>query len=179
MNASTRSRTPLDLSENSKITPSPLTTAGEPILAQHNRRRNRPRFVGPIESVVVMRRNALRKNLALAAKNVVGGDFQIIQDVTQVLLAAAVQVGLNSIGNPGDKVSGFGPAHVFFEDVGLHPTGEPVEVYIARHAGECAHLNRWLVDGLTPRFRHGLPHAYLLPRRIPGLLSCTAEGGQG
>src|SRR3712207_4414244 len=140
MNASTRSRTPLVFSENSKITPSPLTTAGEPILAQHDRRRNRPRFVGPIESVVIMGRNALRKNLALAAKNVVGGDFQVIQDVTQVLFAA-VQVGLNSIGNPGDEVSGFGPAHVFFESVGLHSTGEPVVVYIARRAGGCAHLN--------------------------------------
>jgi hypothetical protein len=44
-----------------------------------------------------MGRNALRKYLALAAKNVVGGDFQVIQDITQVLFAAAVQVGLNSI----------------------------------------------------------------------------------
>ena len=125
-----------------------------------------------------MGRNALRKNLALAAKNVVGRDVQVIQDVTQVLLAAAVQVGLNSLGNPGDKVSGLGPAHVFFEDVGLHPTGEPVVVYIARRPGGCAHLNRWLVDGLTPRFRHGLPHAYRFTRCIPSLLSCTAEGGK-
>src|SRR5687768_15347514 len=96
MNASTRSRNSLVFSETSKITPSPLTTAGEPILAQHHRRRNRPGFSAPYESVVVMGRNALRKSLSLAANSVVGGDVQAIKDVTQVLFAA-VQVGLNSV----------------------------------------------------------------------------------
>ena len=114
----------------------------------------------------------------LTAKRVVGRNLQVVQDVTQVLVIATVQVGLNSIGYPGGEVLDFGFAHILFEDVGLHPTGEPVVVYIARRAGGCAHLNRWLVDGLTPRFRHGLPRAYLFTRRIPSLLSCTAEGGK-
>jgi hypothetical protein len=46
---------------------------------------------------------APRKSPLLAAKKSVGGDLEIIQDVTQVLFAAAVQIGLNSIGNPGSK----------------------------------------------------------------------------
>src|SRR5215203_5289770 len=53
MNASTRSRNSLVFSETSKITPSPLTTAGEPILAQHHRRRNHTESLPPVESVVV------------------------------------------------------------------------------------------------------------------------------
>src|SRR5687768_4782973 len=53
-----------------------------------------PQVLGPVESVVVMGRNALHKSMSLAAKNVVDGDVQVIQDVTQVLFAA-VQVGLN------------------------------------------------------------------------------------
>src|SRR5215208_4946576 len=85
MNASTRSRNPLVLSESSKTTTSPLTTAGEPILAHHHGRRNRFRFLGSVDLVVVMGRKAPRKSLLLAAKKSVGGDVKIIQDVTQVL----------------------------------------------------------------------------------------------
>ena len=177
MNASTRSRNPLVLSESSKTTTSPLTTAGEPILAQQHGRRNRLLPFALVQAVIVMGRNALRKNPFLAAKQVVGGDVKVIQDVTQVLFAA-VQVGLNSIGNPGGDVSGFGPAHVLFEDVGLHPTVERVVIYISGRTGGCARLNRWLVGGLGLRFRHGPPHSFLVPRRIPGLLPCTAEAGK-
>src|SRR5918912_2171369 len=61
MNASTRSRNPLVLSESSKTTTSPLTTAGEPILAHHPGRRNRFRFLGSVDLVVVMGRKAPRK----------------------------------------------------------------------------------------------------------------------
>jgi hypothetical protein len=95
-----------------------------------------------------MGRKAPRKNLSLAAKKVVGRDVKVIQDATQVLFAAAVQVGLNSIGNPGSKVFGFGPAHIFFEDVGLHPAVDPVVIYIAGRAGGCARLNRWIMGSI-------------------------------
>src|SRR5919107_5380448 len=170
MNASTRSRNPLVLSESSKTTTSHLTTAGEPILAHHHGRRNRFRFLGSVDLVVVMGRKAPRKSLLLATMKSVGGDVK----VTQVLFAAAVQIGLNSIGNPGSKVSGLGPAHVFFEDVGLHPAVDPVVIYVAGRTGGCAHLNRWIMGGLEPHFCFCLPYAFLFTRCIARLLSRTA-----
>jgi hypothetical protein len=97
-----------------------------------------------------MGRKASRKSLLLAAKKSVGGEVKVIQDVTQVLFAAAVQIGLNPIGNPGSKVSSLGPAHVFFEDVGLHPAVDPVVIYVAGRTGGCAHLNRRIMGGLEP-----------------------------
>src|ERR687890_311422 len=133
MNASTRSRKALVFSESSKTTTSPLTTAGEPILAQHHGRRNPGEGLGAVDLVVVMGWKAPRKSLSLTTKKVVGGDVKVIQDVTQVLVAA-VQVGLNSIGYSGGKVFGFGPAHVLFEDVGLHSAVDPVVIYIAGRA---------------------------------------------
>src|SRR5215216_793499 len=178
MNASTRSRNSLVLSESSKTTTSPLKTAGEPILAHHHGRRNRPRFLGSVDLAVVIGRKAPRKSLLLAAKKSVGGDVEIIQDVTQVLFAAAVQIGLNSIGNPGSKVSCLGPAHVFFEDIGLHPAVDPVVIYVAGRAGGCAHLNRWIMGGLEPHFCFCLPYAFLFTRCIARLLSRTARAGK-
>src|SRR5215212_8969744 len=177
MNASTRSRNPLVLSESSKTTTSPLTTAGEPILAHHPGRRNRPRFLGSVDLVVVMERKAPRKSLLLAVKKSVGGDVKVIQDVTQVLFAA-VQIGLNSIGNPGSEVSGLGPAHVFFEDVGLYPAVDPVVIYVAGRTGGCAHLNRWIMGGLELHFCFCLPYAFLFTRCLARLLSRTTRAGK-
>src|SRR5918994_6105270 len=58
MNTSTRSRKSLVLSENSKITTSPLTTDREPILAQHHGRRNPGEGLGDVNLAVVMEREA-------------------------------------------------------------------------------------------------------------------------
>src|SRR5215213_9914578 len=102
MKASTRSRKSLLFSEISKTTTSP----------SHNSRRadsgtascvsQSGRGPWAISLVVVMERKAPRKSLPLATKKGGGGG---VQDITQVLVAA-VQVGLNSIGNPGSKGSG-------------------------------------------------------------------------
>jgi hypothetical protein len=124
-----------------------------------------------------MGRKAPRKSLLLAAKKSVGGDVKVIQDVTQVLFAA-VQIGLNSIGNPGSKVSGLGPAHVFFEDVGLYPAVDPVVIYVAGRTGGCAHLNRWIMGGLELHFCFCLPYAFLFTRCLARLLSRTTRAGK-
>src|SRR5918993_4721279 len=58
MNASTRSRKVLLFSESSKTTTTPLTTAGEPILAQHHGRRNPGEDLGCVDLGVVMGREA-------------------------------------------------------------------------------------------------------------------------
>jgi hypothetical protein len=70
----------------------------------------------------------------LAAKTFVGRDIQVIHDVAQVLVVATVQIGLNPIGNPDLEVSGFGPAHLFLEDMGLHPAIDPEVIHIATRA---------------------------------------------
>jgi hypothetical protein len=78
--------------------------------------------------------NAADNSGELAAKTFVGRDIQVIQDVAQVLVVAAVQVGLNPMGNPGGEVSGFGPAHLFLEGMSLHPAIDPVVIHIATRA---------------------------------------------
>src|SRR5215211_3114828 len=98
MKASIRARRSLVLSENSKNKTSPLTAS-------------LGRFHNP---------------LALATKAFVGGNVYLIQDVAQVLVATAVQVGLHPVGDPGGEILDFGLAHIFFEDVDLHPTIVPV-----------------------------------------------------
>src|SRR5215211_3444786 len=147
MNASTRSLKALVFSESSKTTTSPLTTAGEPILAQHHGRRNPGESLGAVDLVVVMGWKAPRKSLSLTTKKVVGGDVYVIQDVTQVLVVATVQVGLNSIGYSGGEVFCFGLAHTFLEDVGLHATAVPVLLFLADRISGGARLSRWVVGG--------------------------------
>src|SRR5215208_1211008 len=100
MKASTRSRKSLVFSEISKTTTSPSHNSRRADSGTASWASQSGRGPWAIDLVVVMERKAPRKSVPLATKK--GGG---VQDITQVLVAA-VQVGLNSIGNPGSKGSG-------------------------------------------------------------------------
>src|SRR5215210_4885923 len=172
MNASIRPLKSLVFSENSKSNPSPLVRTGVPILAQHYGRR-KPRLQASgfryslrteLDPRTMCTRSGLRgtrksrsrtqgaadKSGELVAKTPVGRNIYLIQKLAQVLVAAAVQVGLNPISYPGVEVLDFGLAHALFDGVGLHPTALPVLFHIADGAGRDTVLGRRAAGGLGP-----------------------------